>query len=735
MSLTTKVHDTDTAVSSREAFINYVAVAAVTSPAKIISRAIVHVMCLASENRQTTDEVRQALLNRFAFEVPLHEVETTLRDLVNDGCVTKLADGIYEIDHEAVKARRERIISAGELEEVVRAEWLKETSLSYPSLDHAELWAAVCRYLGAALRRHGVQSAAFLYPELRFPKDDALNDSLTELLRSATSVFPEGDQALAENAISDFLAQAQAFETRRQWIGELADGAVNYFAFAAPPETSRLIRKNVEECTLFLDTNFLFGILDLHANPQVAASKDLVRMKTELGLPLKLTYHPATAAEMDETIQHYALKLRKRGEWPAALSRAALQSKALSGIERRYHALNAKTPLPVETFLRIYMQPDLLLPKQSISAAKALPEVDTSSLLAEYKQYLDRQKAMEATWSRTLPTMEHDATVLATILAMRANTSKIEASRIWLLTCDYHLYRFDLELAGRENREPCTLLPNVLWQALRASMTHYPDFDRSFAAVFAIPEFRTIGSAASAACSQVLAHLAATAGLDETVAARVLSNSMLMDRIRGQSYEDVRTQVELAIEQEGETLIEERAALAKRAAAEQAERVALDKTVSAQSVEIEELRRRLADLEKTEEWRKTEEARLHLDAQRQAARAARLGYVGGTILATAVAFLLNLAATTLHWTWLVRHPNRLPIVLLLALLVFCLTNATVNPRWRNPAWATAVFVTIVIAMISLSGGAPAGTTAPPAGDAASRGSSSKKSPSTQVPSR
>lgn len=703
------MNQADTSSTSLAAFINYIAVTSVTTPGRILSKAILHVMCLPQQSRQTTTEIQAALLNRFSFEVPLHEVETTLRDLANDGRVIRLADNVYELDAAAVASRRERITDAKWLEEVVRTEWINEVNTSFPSLQTDILWESMLEYLGAALRRHGVQSAAFLYPDLVFPPDAALSDSLTELLRASVERFPEEERSVAATAISDFLTHAHDSEHRRHWIAQLADGAVNYFAVTAPPEASRVVRRHIEQFTLFLDTNFLFGILDLHANPQISASKDLIKLKTNLKLPLVLTYHPATEAEMEDTINHYAEKLRRR-DWSPILSRAALQSKDLSGIERKYHTLNAQTPIPVEAFLRVYTRPDLLLPKQNISRARTVPNVETAKLFERYGEYLERVKGAGKSWSRTPATMQHDVTILATILAIRERArSKADAHKTWLLTCDYHLYRFDLEIARADGREPCTLLPNVLWQALRASVADRPEFDKSFAAAFAIPEFRTIGSAASAACSQVLAYLATTANLDEAVAARVLSNSMLIDRVRGQSYDDVKSQIDAAIEAEEDSLLELHAAVAKKAADDQTAHAALQRTVSHQNRELEQLQRRLAELEIAEVSRKTADLERALKEQKIARRLQLLGYVGGSIVAAAASFLVSQIATYFQVRWYIDHPNRLPMILIVALFVFSGVNYVINTNWRRREWATAVFLGLALTILSILGGGPSQT--------------------------
>src|SRR5208282_460754 len=99
------------------------------------------------------------------------------------------------------------------------------------------------------------------------------------------------------------------------------------------------------------DTNFLFGILDLHVHPQVEVSTELLKAIKKHHLPFVLQYHSATEREMLSTIDHYAATLKER-RWNQSLSRAALTSPFVSGIELKYHQLNAEKKIDPDVFLQ-----------------------------------------------------------------------------------------------------------------------------------------------------------------------------------------------------------------------------------------------------------------------------------------------------------------------------------------------------------------------------------------------
>ena len=131
------------------------------------------------------------------------------------------------------------------------------------------------RLPGGAIRRHGIQAVALMDPEAEIAREH--HASLTTHLGSVTrEVFQEADRAAAGEAISSFISTVRSDGRRGEYIAQLADGAFNYFSLTVAPEVSEKLRGKLNKLVLFLDTNFLFGILQLHANPQVDVSTELM---------------------------------------------------------------------------------------------------------------------------------------------------------------------------------------------------------------------------------------------------------------------------------------------------------------------------------------------------------------------------------------------------------------------------------------------------------------------------
>src|ERR1019366_1146752 len=173
-------------------------------------------------------------------------------------------------------------------------------------------------------------------------------------------------------------------------------------------------------------------------------------------------YHEATVREMSNTLFFFGKELN-RHKWPQKISRAIVTSGALSGIELRYHSKNAERPVSVDDFLAS-LQHWQILPKDKgidiYNTASSQARLKArANLEAEYKDYLasaHREKPIEA--------VQHDMTVLETVQSLRTNAKTTLDAGSLLVTCDYHLFRFDYEHSWKNDRHHSTVLPILLWQ-------------------------------------------------------------------------------------------------------------------------------------------------------------------------------------------------------------------------------------------------------------------------------
>jgi len=582
--------------TAMEQMCNYVAISETQSPAESLRRLILHTLYTFDQEKVSSDsEVVSILETMFGVVTNNHQVQEALEQLELQGMVHRPLRTNYVLTTESRAQVGARIKKAELLQENVKGQWLSEIAGCFPELPAESLWSALQEYLAKAFLRHGIQVAIFLDPTIEHPTECTKNMSI--LLHEAVRTnFEIENQEAAKHAISDFLAGAGKNTERAQFITECADGAANYFSLAVSPDAAMRFRENLCPLKLFCDTNFLFGILDLHVHPLVDVSNNLLDVISKHELPISFHYHEATLRELRSSISYHG-EILKRNKWQRALSRAAIESRLISGIELKYHQKNSEMGIDVDIFLRPYEHADVILEQRNISLYKPQDErlIERATIEAEYREYLKK-----ICKEKTEAQISHDVEVLDCVRFLRKNVTNTLEAGVLLVTCDYSLYSFDSDMSREARTCASVVLPNILWQILRPFVPNNQGFDRAFAETFAIPEFRTIGSGSARACSKMLGLLATYQDFPEETAARLLSNDLLMLSLRAiQSDDQFKSRVESEIVSENKLLLESQDDLKKQIEKLKKDNEQFEKDlIEKKQAEIEKITREMEEIRK-----------------------------------------------------------------------------------------------------------------------------------------
>ena len=717
-----------------EKMCNFIAVSRTGDP-KATIRGLV-MLCLlesSAEHLFLPEQFRHNIETLFGLVIPTAQIEDVLNDLVCDGIISQPSNTNYRLEPAAMVSLKLAIEDSHDLEERVKTAWFQELAVAYPNLPADEAWQVLRAYLGRTFRRHGIQATALLDPSVDTPTGHEA--SLTSILRDSVEEHNFLDKQLFEDtkrAISDFMALIGTDPDRARYIAQLADGAFSFYTLEVPADLSKQLCQNLHELTLFLDTNFLFGILDLHYNMQVQVSHDLVRAIVANRLPFKLRYHEETQKEMANTIAYYGGILRS-STWSRSLSRVAASTRNLSGIEQKFHQSNASGLIDVNEFLRTYEHFDLLLAEKDITVFRPNEERSDAQndLFHDYQSFLEKHGRGDKSYI----TVMHDAKVLEEARHLRSNAaSSLEAGSL-VISCDYYLYRFDWETSRKNRQRACVLLPNVFWQILRPFIPLDQDFEKAFAETFALPEFRAIGSGSSKACSKMLQILASYKDVPEHTAMKMLANDLLLDQLRSE-HDDAKftEQVEAAFVEENRNLLEEKANLEqelkrqiarseKELKKRQEDKAELDRKNKALDKVIEKTEQQL-DAAKLEigkhEKAIKEAAQRALEAEKSASEALqraaqdekgkkkaereafRMRALSGILLGVVAVVLFLVMVRELPWTWLISHKNTVPIQIAVSAILLSVSTGFFVQLWRKWCWGAAA-LTLFVTVLTLMG--------------------------------
>ena len=632
------------------------------------------------------DEVQEAASVYFGIELSKTEIISSIDRLLASGRLSSSGDGAFLLPLHVVAQLKEQIESASQLEIRVRDEWLSGVVQNHPQMASAqcdELWAALKSYMAKAFHRHGAETIRFLDPRTVVPKqvDERLSILLERSLAETLTSVPYAD---AKTAIRDFF-KVQTTD-RTKYLAQLLDGTFTFFALSADDATSEFIRGAFQPTAVFLDTNFIFGLLNLHINPMVEVSQELVSFINDHGLPFQLCYHASTLHEMECTISFYGENLLGRN-WIQSVSRAAVRSGQLSGLELRYHELNQQNPIDPQAFMDLYRHPRMLLEGRGFTMYVNKEEPDPTikaQYIAEYQAFIESRRQ-----PKQYSTYDHDMTVWLAVQSLRGATDSIIDCRALFLTCDYHLYVFDEKMCDRKHHVGSVVMPNHLLQMLRPFAPATDDFNRRFVETFSIPEFRIIGSGYSATTSKVLSYLATFSSVPEEIAARILADELLIGKLNGldNKSEEFKSAVDDAVMQQNEKLTQELEIWRSKAETG-------DENLQDTENELENLRKQYDQHRKTTE---TEIANLKdqmqclaqsdqnqhaaiTDMEKQVVkwRAISAVSVGGIGLTITI-----LVPIVIQWPWLEAHPYTLSIRFCAALMALAIAWAIGDPKHRR----------------------------------------------------
>jgi len=233
----------------------------------------------------------------FGLKINEFAIHDCIEQLISEKILTINSINELKIDISLVSNLQRDIDEAHSLEQRVFNTWKEEVTEKHPSLQMSDLQISLKKYLAYAFQRHGIQTISLINPINEIPED--YSQSLSSILDNVIEqTFPLSFRLNAKNAISDFMAKSGMYPDRAKSITQLADGAFNYFNLTIPSEITENFRASLSELTIFLDTNFLFGIINLDISQKISISNELIKLIRDNGLPFKLVAHELTISEL-----------------------------------------------------------------------------------------------------------------------------------------------------------------------------------------------------------------------------------------------------------------------------------------------------------------------------------------------------------------------------------------------------------------------------------------------------
>jgi len=504
-------------------------------------------------------KVDEALNVYFSVKLDVKDIEDSISRLFNNGTIVRGQEkGTFTLSLSGRTAQLKLLDDAAKLEEKVKEQWLETIRTSFDpwtAQTEFELWSCLKAYLTRLFCRHGAQTA-LVASGTRFV-DAEINTSINHLLNIVLNEECKTlDRAQVNLAVKRFLRDQTP--ERAQFIAQLLDGTFTFYTLFTDEKTQSYLQASIPRIKILLDTNFLFGVLNLHDNPQNQVSLELVSLIHEQKLPFELYYHEESLREMQKSIA-YAEKRLCKNKWSSGLSRAVLQTRSqdVTGIEYKFHEANADLQIEPDSYFLKFRYLDKILNSKGFKILRRsgklienengeeILDEETHDLISKYQRFLtDRFSPYK---NKSFNTIKHDIIVWRATKALRKNgTAGLDVGAIFL-SADQILFAFDWGVLSGTNGVGVVVLPSQLLQLLRPFIPKTADFDQKFAEVFSLPQFRSGNSDFSQITQRVLGFLASVKDLSEETAAAILADELLLRRLNGVEMD---SEVQAAIESE-----------------------------------------------------------------------------------------------------------------------------------------------------------------------------------------
>ena len=293
------------------------------------------------------------------------------------------------------------------------------------------------------------------------------------------------------------------------------------------------------EFRVYVDTNFLFSLLELHENPSNAAARDLLDLLSQLKSNPKVTLCivPTTIEEAKTSIT--AAKNRVSGI-PAGrnFTEAALRTE-VSGMDAKFlsERLRCGGNLTAEDWFDPYLNDFVTLTRGKgveFSDESQSSYAMRQDVLDDISQMMEFQKRLDGSKRRSYGKVKHD--MILWHLVNDKRPAYIESpidSRDWILTVDYRLIGFDQYKQRKSGSKiPICLHPTSLIQLLQFWVPRTKEFEEAMLGGLRLPIlFQKFDVEAERTSIRILKGLGRFEGRDD-LSVETITNVIFNDGLR-----------------------------------------------------------------------------------------------------------------------------------------------------------------------------------------------------------
>jgi hypothetical protein len=415
----------------------------------------------------SVDDLVRALKSHFDLDLGIR-INSVLEQISSTGNILKLSDGRIKLSEVCLKSINSDVHEAEEIIERAKKAFIDTlTCNELTSAEKEQIWVDF--------------NDSFLRPFIR-----NIGANIYELLNVRSANL---DQSLLDTFLDHYRPEQRdyLFNSAQLFLTSMDQNVRSYIlrslnthfcveACGLDQKTIRSLQNSISQAktvTLFIDTNFLFSILELHENPSNAAALGLIEIIKNLskGLNIKLFVTNPTLDEARAVLRGTIDSLNGSRITP---NMAEVAGRYVSGLSRKffYEVNRSNTPLTPKQFFQPYIDNLVLILRtkgvevfnEDITQLNTRQDVvDDLITQTEYeeKKWGDRAKAYKP--------LEHDIVLWHLIKDKRkiGVDSPLDAE-YWIVTIDFRFLGFDdYKKANNFIIVPICIHPTTLVQMLQ----------------------------------------------------------------------------------------------------------------------------------------------------------------------------------------------------------------------------------------------------------------------------
>ena len=291
----------------------------------------------------TATEIYDLIKETFNIQPFKNEIEESLRKQVAQGNMEEVAGLKYKLSEKSIiPLRKDELHYKLETEERFKRfeVFVRNMTKDIDEIDLKELWSAFNNYIYECFYQYGENAIKHFQAAKPEEEREKLIDE-SPYKNSITKIKPTLKD-LFKKVIIQFAYKLDLGDII--FLESLAKKTLSFYSLGLPKELHEEIEDiNLVDWIIFVDTNFLYSILNLHKHPENEASIEFLNLVQRNNLKIKFKFIPVTLKELQHKKEVFE-ELIPKTNFKESHIKSLLQSEKLDAFSQAYYEKYLKDP-------------------------------------------------------------------------------------------------------------------------------------------------------------------------------------------------------------------------------------------------------------------------------------------------------------------------------------------------------------------------------------------------------